>query len=166
MMEILSAIIGALIGSITSAFFTLYYSLWEQKRRRQLETTMSLYQEFHSSNMINNRIKTDSLLKQKITNNISYMELYDELSIEDWLPISSLLHFFEKISTYHENGYLDNKLVKAFFSTYFSYYYDTFLKKMNEISKQKSEKEHIILAVDELSGWLYNSNEKIYSKIK
>lgn len=159
-MEILSAIVGALIGSIASAIFALYYGVWEQKRRRKLETTISLYEEFHSKYMLHCRIKASRILKENLSNDcMSYNQLYENLSVEEWLPVSSFLHFFEKLSTYYEKGYLDNELTEAFFSTYFTDYYDSFLMENNKVSRER-EKGHIISSIDKLGKWLYKQRSR------
>jgi ABC-type microcin C transport system permease subunit YejE len=67
MVELLSAIIGALIGSLASAIFGIYYGLWDQKRRRKLETTVSLYQEYQTHSMLNHRIRAAVLCRCIIT---------------------------------------------------------------------------------------------------
>jgi hypothetical protein len=161
MIELLSAVIGALIGSISSAIFSLYYGLWNQKRRRKLETTVTLYQEYQTHSMLSCRIKTSKLLRQSLIDfNLSYVELYHRLSTDDWLAISTSLHFRERLAVYHKVEYLDNKLAKALFSDSFSSDYDGFLKVLNRISIQKGHIDEFVLSTEELAEWLYNPQRK------
>jgi hypothetical protein len=96
---------------------------------------------------------------------LSYVELYQQLSVDDWLDVSISLHFFEKHAVYHKVEYLDSKLSKALFSDSFSDYYDALLKEMNQISVQKHHIDELVLSTEELAQWLYNPNRNSFAQL-
>lgn len=159
-MELIAALIGAIVGSFASALLTSFYMRQEQRKQIQIQTTMNLYNEFQSKNMLASRIKADKLLDENRSSErpLSFMGLHKELDEENWHHLTLIVHFWEKFSVLYQSNYLDNKLARTFLGRYFDYYFSRYFKALGRESLEKDESLQ--------SGWaipINNVAEKIMS---
>jgi hypothetical protein len=139
-MEILSALVGAIIGALLTALLANHFSQRERKIQTQIQTTLSLYQQYQSTEMLTSRIKADDTLsRQKLDTKISLSleELHGKLEQEDWFHISRVLHFFEYVSILHKEKYLDEHLMKSTLGDYFDYWYGHYFRTLRHASLRK-----------------------------
>jgi hypothetical protein len=132
-----AVIVGALVSVIVSTLFARR----EMMVKTRILTTLDLYKQYQSNDMVTSRNMADKILKenQARPEPLSYNELYNTLPLEEYDHIARLLHFFTQIADLHKLKYLDTKLVNETFARYFKYWHETHFHWLWQISKDKGE---------------------------
>lgn len=132
-----AVIFGALVSVIISTFF----SRRELMIKTRIVTTLDLYKQYQSNDMVTSRNMADKILKENEAREcpLSYSELYTTLPVEEYDHIARILHFFTQIADLYKLKYLDTKLVNQTFSRYFKYWHETHFYCLWQISKERGE---------------------------
>ena len=133
MTEILAAVIGALVGAI----LTFLYTKKEYDRQMKIHTTLSLYEEFQSTDMMGHRLIADAILKEnRDKTKLSFSQLHQStVEFDKWHATSRVVHYFEKASILYREKYLDRKLANKLLGRYFQYYYIEYLQELAKLSE-------------------------------
>jgi len=133
---------GAVIfGALVSVLISTIFSRRELMIKTRIVTTLDLYKQYQSNDMVTSRNMADKILKENEARQepLSYNELYNVLPVEEYDHIARILHFFTQIADLHKLKYLDNKLVNETFARYFKYWHETHFHRLWQISKEKGE---------------------------
>lgn len=132
-----------IFGALVSVVIGTIFGRRELMVKTRILTTLDLYTQYQSNDMVTSRNKADKILKENEAREqpLSYNELYNTLPVEEYDHIARILYFFTQIADLHKLKYLDDKLVKATFARYFKYWHQTHFHRLWEISSQKGEPE-------------------------
>lgn len=124
-LTLLGGILG-IVGAFAGAWFGNQYERRARKFQAQKDTTISLYTEFHSAEMIKARIRVRNLLSGDLKRDpaLSLNQIREIVSPEDWYNFSLVVTFFEKFGVYLQNNYLDKDLVRNLLEGDFTYWYN------------------------------------------
>lgn len=138
-MELVAALVGAIIGSVVTALLTYFFARREQQHQSRVQTTLNLYSQYQSNEMVTSRGLADRNLRQinLAANPKDYRELYSMLDYEDYLHVARVIHFFEQVGVLHKTKNLDEAIVKETIAPYFAYWYQRHLKYMEAVSSAK-----------------------------
>jgi hypothetical protein len=156
-LELISAFIGGffgVIGAFLGVWFANYYERKAQKLQQQQDTTIALYTEFNSDDMIKSRIKANKLLGENRdrSNPFTLTEMSRTLDPEDWYHISKVFTFFEKFGIYLETDNLDKDLTKQLLGRRFLYWYEKQIRDlMTAKDKPQLERNR---PIQYIYGWL------------
>jgi hypothetical protein len=135
-----SAALGWLAGLVTAGLVTAYRHQTERRRARE-QATIKLYEDFQCSDMIDCRIAADRVLSHNENSAVplSFMELYKQVSPNEWRSVSHLVHFFERMATVYFANHLDGQLIDGTIRRYYLYYYDRYLRALGERSLERDD---------------------------
>lgn len=139
--EFINSIAAVIIGALVSVVISTLFARREQMRKIQIETTLRLFEQYQSNEMVTSRNKANKLLSEnkKQPRPLSYGELYDRLPSEEYDHIARILQFFTQVAVLHRAKYLDHKLVHASLGRYFEFWYGQHFELLWRISKEKGE---------------------------
>jgi len=128
-------ILGAVIGVVLSA----HYAQRAESQRTRIVTTLDLYQNFQSDQMLRCRIRGSRVLMENeaAEEPSSFCELNREIDAESRYQVSRLIHFFEMLGALGNLRYLDRNLVRELFQEYFEFYYAPILLPLAARSEQR-----------------------------
>ena len=131
------------VGWLLTAFSILAaIATWSLGRRHELATrkeaaAIGLYDEFCSADALRHRIEADKTLRRVLGEKAkSERQLYGELSTEDWLPISRVMHFFERLEISIRAGVVDEPLALTLFGKSFWYFWFEYLQHMHSAAEE------------------------------
>lgn len=141
--SLVNTAVPIIFGALVSVLISTIFARRELMVKTRILTTLDLYTQYQSNDMVTSRNKADKILKENEAREqpLSYNELYNTLPVEEYDHIARILYFFTQIADLHKLKYLDDKLVKATFARYFKYWHQTHFHRLWEISKQKGEPE-------------------------
>jgi hypothetical protein len=133
-MEVWLTILGGMFGiagAFAGVWLANHYERRMQREKEKRDTTMSLYVEFQSPEMLQARIIARHVfarnLKKKKPLTISI--LGEKLDKDEWHSVSVVITFFEKLGVFLKNDYLDKKLARNLFKYDFNWWYSTYMEK-------------------------------------
>lgn len=133
---------GAIIfGALVSVVISTFFARRELMVKTRIVTTLDLYKQYQSNDMVTSRNMADKILKENEARQepLTYTELYNVLPVEEYDHIARILHFFTQIADLYKLNYLDTKLVNQTFTRYFKYWHETHLHRLWQISQAKGE---------------------------
>ena len=133
---------GAVIfGALVSVVISTIFARREEMRKTRVLTTLALYTQYQSNEMVTARNNADKILKENAARDhpLSYNELYNTLPVEQYDHIARILYFFTQIADLYKLHYLEEKLANATFARYFKYWHETHFHGLWEISHQHGE---------------------------
>ncbi|MEM8505792.1 MAG: hypothetical protein AAF716_21895 [Cyanobacteria bacterium P01_D01_bin.1] len=146
MMSSLIGLIGVLVGASLSWLIT---SRFERRRN-----AVALYAEFLTSDMEDSRDKALRALKinRQSSTPLSFQEMFEK-EADCLLPVSRVVHFWEKTWYLSKSNYIDSKLTKELLCHYFRSHYQKYLIDFAQLSKKRDDSTYQkwVLAVTELA---------------
>ena len=117
------------VGGILTGIIATNTANWFIRRRSERKKfTVLLFDEFNSVEMLKHRLSADETLKNKDYKNLQH--LYNSISMDEYLHVSQVLHFFEKIQAYDDSNLVNGKLMKGLMGSYFRYWNQQFYRKI------------------------------------
>lgn len=115
------------------------------------DLTLKFYDEWQSEAMVRARITSNVILREALTGDdpLSFTRLCDNLlgsdRFEEWVAVSSVIHFFEKLSVALQEGQLKVDLFWRLFGRYVVYWREATLDALADVSR------HVDTAAE--AGW-------------
>jgi hypothetical protein len=137
-MEIWLTILGGtfgIVGAFAGAWIANRYERRMQREKEKRDSTMSLYVEFQSPDMLHARIIARDVFTQNLEKKkpLTIDEMRKKLDTEKWHSVSVVITFFEKLGVFLENDYLDKKLARSLFEYDFNWWYSGYIEKFAKI---------------------------------
>jgi hypothetical protein len=136
-----------------TAAMTSHYTRRDQAQQHRIQTTLGLYWQFQSSEMLTSRNKAEKILSENAMRKqpSTVWQLYETLEPEEYSYVSDVFHFFEQMAVLHQLGYLDEKIVEATLSKYFHYWYEKHFEAILSRSAQARESLHVAEPINYLA---------------
>jgi len=126
-----------LVSIMLGGLLTYFTNRLLDRRRTRRERSIQVFEEFHSSEMLELR----NLAVETLDSNpdLTIEELFDGLPRNEYMPLSAVFHFFEKVAVYDRAGYLDAMLLRELLGRYFTYYHDVYYSQLTGGLEEDSE---------------------------
>jgi hypothetical protein len=139
--QIAAVLLGVVVGGVIT--FTIQRS--ESRRVGCIDRTHRLYEAWQSIDNFPFRVRANDILKENAhsTTPESAMQLRRRLissgSLNDWIAITRILHFFEECGAFLDAKAIDRELFKELFDVYVKYWVDSCLRPLYEASEGVDE---------------------------
>jgi hypothetical protein len=139
--NLLSALIG-LIGGLLGVAVGAYLQQRVTDAQLNRQTTLQLYERLDDSDILESRIRADSLLAANAaaTPPLSLSQLYATLPRDDWQHIARTRHFLDQIGLLHRTGYLDTALAAPLFGSFIDYWIDRYFGPLEALDRDVLQK--------------------------
>lgn len=137
-MEIWLTILGGvfgIVGAFAGAWLANHYERRMQREKEKRDTTMGLYVEFQSPDMLHARIVARYVFTENLkkASPFTINEMREKLETDEWHAVSVLVTFFEKLGVFLKNDYLDSKLTRSLFEYDFNWWYNGYIERIVKI---------------------------------
>ena len=160
-MELLAAFVGGflgMVGAFAGVWLANRYQSRAQKRQTLRDTTVALYTELTSVEMLTSRMKASKILDPIISSHkplsITELGLNVDSDFEDWFHVARVLAFFQKLGLYLRAGYLDEELARELMGDAAMLWCDHYLSYLVQDVDVSWGGNNAILARDCINAWL------------
>lgn len=128
--DVLRLIAWPLVGAGIGAVATFLYN----RRLARIKAAIDLHSEFHSESFLKSRIEADKVLKRFVTaqKKPKISTIYANCSPEEWLHVSRVLHFFERLTYLRENRLVHPATCDTLFGHYIAHYKNDYFSRLTE----------------------------------
>ena len=132
---------AVIVGGLVTVMVTAYFANRQEMEKIRIETTLHLFAQYQSNEMVTSRNQANKILRENKTREhpFSYGELYLQLPSDQYDHIARILQFFTQVALLHRSKYLDRKLVQASLGKYFEFWHNEHFDMLWRISKEKGE---------------------------
>src|ERR1700724_3338682 len=118
--DVLRIVAWPLLGAGVGAIITFLYN----RRLAGVKTAIDLHSEFHSDSFLKSRIEADKALTRLVVEQkrTTISAIYKYASPEEWIHVSRVLHFFEKLTCLSENHLVHRRTCEALLGHYTVYF--------------------------------------------
>lgn len=160
-MEALAELIGGflgLIGAFAGVWLANRYQSRAERQQVLRDTTISLYTELTSVEMLTSRMKAsrilDEIMRKQGKLTITELATKVDTDFEDWFHVGRVLTFFQKLGLYLQAGYLDEELARELMGDLVMLWYDHYLSHLVRDVDIAMVGCNAAIANDTLEEWL------------
>jgi len=160
-MELLAAFVGGflgMVGAFAGVWLANRYQSRAQKRQTLRDTTVALYTELTSVEMLTSRMKASKILDPIISSHkplsITELGLNVDCDFEDWFHVARVLAFFQKLGLYLRAGYLDEELARELMGDAAMLWCDHYLSYLVQDVDVSLGGYNAVIARDCINAWL------------
>lgn len=145
--ELIESLISTGLGAFLGAGLAMLTTSWHQRIIDKRALAKEMYNEWESIEFLKARNHADITLKKFQDSKKTLEELNKTLPLEDWLSISLVYHFFQRLSIYVSLKEIDIKYAKGLFKQYA----DHFMPLVKNFDSEKNKGwEYILTQSDNL----------------
>lgn len=149
-LPLLSVLSGALIT------YGLRDRLYKKKSKR--DRSIELFEEFHSEVMSGCRFHAAKVLNDNPEGSIA--DLYRDLPPENYVPLSRLFHWIEKVGVYEKNNQVEAALLKDLLGRYFYEWHTLHYERLARDLPEESEFTDMMAAFSYVAGKMGKPSDK------
>lgn len=160
-MELLAAFVGGflgMVGAFAGVWLANRYQSRAQKRQTLRDTTISLYTELTSVEMLTSRMKASKILDEIVRKHrrlpISELGANVDADFEDWFHVGRVLAFFQKFGAYLRTGYLNEELARELMGDIVLLWHDRYLANLVMDAEPTQIGQNVSLNNTSLDEWL------------
>ena len=126
-----------LVSIMLGGLLTYFTNRLLDRRRTRKDRSIQVFEEFHSSEML--KLRNLAVVTLDSNPDLTIEDLFEKLPRPEYMPLSAVFHFFEKVAVYDRAGYLDAMLLRELLGRYFEYYHHSYYSQLTTGLEEDSE---------------------------